>query len=169
DAELREAISHQLATTPLLPDGHGTPQVARGSSFLLGPIGEDTAVLAALADFGVQLLLLPASHASHARQLGATGQELAEVIDTVAMDGAGVAAWRRLYDVLQPWAEEHREALATLPVPLIANRMHRGPRATVHTTTPDFPPLPGLRVIEPEAWHPLLEQLGAESLTATEL
>ncbi|MGH3341833.1 MAG: sacsin N-terminal ATP-binding-like domain-containing protein, partial [Carbonactinosporaceae bacterium] len=63
--------------------------------------------------------------------------------------------------------ETEREALAGLPVPLADGRLVRSPRGVL-LPAPGFPQLPpsapqvfGLRVVHPDADHPLLERLGA--------
>lgn len=116
--------------------------------------------------------LLPAAWSGPGRRaaLGALGVRRLSTSDVVALV-SGVdrppAWWRRLYDGLA--AAPDREALAALPVPLADGRVVTGVRGVL---LPEAG-LPagaasalGLRVVHPDAAHPLLERLGAVPATA---
>ncbi|MBG0826464.1 hypothetical protein HS041_01530 [Planomonospora sp. ID67723] len=106
--------------------------------------------------------------------LGVKRVELAEVVDMLSGDLSGGAEesrepawWRSLYEVLPA---DDPEALGALPVPLADGRLVRGPRGTLVLTEGGsldlavLAPL-GLRVVHPEAAHPLLLRLGAAEAT----
>jgi hypothetical protein len=116
--------------------------------------------------------LLPAAWSAPAQRaaLNALGVRRLSTSDVVAVV-SGVdrppAWWRRLYDGLA--AAPDREALAALPVPLADGRVVTGVRGVLLPAAG----LPagaasalGLRVVHPEAAHPLLERLGAVPATA---
>jgi hypothetical protein len=65
--------------------------------------------------------------------------------------------WRRLYGALDG---AERDALAGLPVPLADGRLVRGPRGLLITDPGGLGAL-GLRIVHPDAAHPLLLRLGA--------
>ncbi|MBG0819489.1 hypothetical protein HS048_01765 [Planomonospora sp. ID91781] len=106
--------------------------------------------------------------------LGVKRVELADVVDLLAGDLSGETAadrdpawWRSLYEVLPA---DDLEALGALPVPLSDGRLVRGPRGTLVLTErgaldPDVLAPLGLRVVHPDAAHPLLLRLGAAEAT----
>ncbi len=123
---------------------------------------------------GVVPGLLPPPYAgrAHIQALDALGVgrlEVADVVGSVAGLDRPPAWWRDLYAALAdlgPRAD--RDALAALPVPLADGRTVTGARGTL---LPDEG-LPagavgvlGLRVVHPDAAHPLLERLGAQPAT----
>ncbi|GIH78500.1 sacsin N-terminal ATP-binding-like domain-containing protein [Planobispora longispora] len=106
--------------------------------------------------------------------LGVKRVELSDVVDMLAGDLSGGAGenrdpawWRSLYEVLPG---DDPEALGALPVPLADGRLVRGPRGTLMLTERGsldlavLGPL-GLRVVHPDAAHPLLLRLGSAEAT----
>ncbi|MFI6285895.1 sacsin N-terminal ATP-binding-like domain-containing protein [Streptomyces sp. NPDC051018] len=94
------------------------------------------------------------------RTLGVARVPLTEAIDRLAGLERDPSWWWRLYDSL---AGTDPERLSGLPVPLADNRTAIGPRQTLlplPDTSPQLTRL-GLKVVDPEAAHPLLEKLGA--------
>jgi hypothetical protein len=92
----------------------------------------------------------------------------AEVVAALAGVSGDPGWWRDVYAAFSPLAEvdpDVREALASLPVPLADGRVVTGPRTTLIADEP----LPGLRVVHPDAVHPLLVRLGAVEAGAAEL
>ncbi|MDF5757812.1 hypothetical protein [Spongiactinospora sp. TRM90649] len=183
DAEIRRAILRRLPAAPLLPalsppaerpDGEpvatdeGTPLVT----------GREAAVVAGPAEFLDRIApmvpgLLPAHwpprHPALAT-LGARRIDLADVIDLLsgdAVEDKDPSWWRSLYDVLPA---DDAEAVGALPVPLADGRLVRGPRGTLLLSDGSsldpavLVPL-GLRVVHPEAAHPVLLRLGAAEAT----
>ncbi|MFI6903760.1 sacsin N-terminal ATP-binding-like domain-containing protein [Nonomuraea sp. NPDC050394] len=107
----------------------------------------------------------PARHPAMA-SLGVRRVELADVIDLLSgegVEGRDPAWWHALYDVL-PYDDP--ESLGALPVPLADGRLVRGPRGTLMLTgaSLDLEAL-GLRIVHPDAAHPLLLRLGAAEAT----
>lgn len=98
----------------------------------------------------------PARHPGLAA-LGVRRLSLADVGDALAGLDREPAWWRRLYAALDG---ADRDALAGLPVPLADGRTVRGPRGLL-VTDPEGLGALGLRIVHPEAAHPLLLRLGA--------
>src|SRR5581483_9178892 len=99
----------------------------------------------------------PARHPALAA-LGVRRMSLADVTDALAeLGGLDAGWWRRLYAALDG---ADRDALAGLPVPLADGRLVRGPRGLLITDPTGLDAL-GLRIVHPEAAHPLLPRLGA--------
>ncbi len=99
--------------------------------------------------------------------LGVRRLSTADLMDLLAGVDRPASWWRRVYDGLADSPD--RDALTGLPVPLADGRMVTGPRGVL---LPDaglpaqaLGPL-GLRVVDPQATHPLLERLGARPATA---
>jgi len=186
DGAVREAALEALGTTPLLPrtDGEPTPTAPldaadatplpapgdaevrlvapRDAVALAAPLGDDEAVARA-----VGTVVVPQRYASVLRRLGARVLPLADLLDE--LPGAmPPARWRDVYAALAPHisAPAVRDALAGAPVPLADGRIARGARGLV------LPPAPsrdetsaagilGVRIVHPEAAHPVLERVGA--------
>ena len=96
------------------------------------------------------------------RQIGVT-----ELIDLLSTVDRPAFWWRSVYAALAETPD--RDALEGLPVPLVDGRTVTGPRGLL-LPDPELPaealePL-GLRAIDPDAVHPLLERLGAQPATA---
>ena len=191
DAALRRAILRRLPDTPLLPalsppaDREETARAA-GEAPADGTAEDgivvtprEAAVVAGPAEF-LQLVapmvpgLLPADwpprHPALAT-LGVRRIDLADVIDMLSGDAVAdkdPAWWRELYEVLPA---DDPEAVGALPVPLADGRLVRGPRGTLLLSADGggldlaaLEPL-GLRIVHPDAAHPLLLRLGAAEAT----
>ncbi|MEO3978630.1 molecular chaperone Hsp90 [Streptomyces sp. CAU 1734] len=106
--------------------------------------------------------LLPAGLERRAelRTLGVARVPLTEAIDRLAGLERDPGWWRRLYDSL---AGTDPDRLTGLPVPLADGRTTIGPRQTLLplADTPARLARLGLKVVHPDAAHPLLEKLGA--------
>ncbi|NUT43474.1 MAG: hypothetical protein HOV86_26145 [Thermoactinospora sp.] len=112
--------------------------------------------------------LLPAGWPSRHPALATLGVRqvgLADVVDLLsgeAVEGRDPSWWRELYDVLPA---DDPESLGALPVPLADGRLVRGPRGTLMLSGGlDLGPL-GLRIVHPDAAHPLLLRLGSAEAT----
>ncbi|MEJ8635733.1 sacsin N-terminal ATP-binding-like domain-containing protein [Streptomyces sp. MS2.AVA.5] len=94
------------------------------------------------------------------RTLGVARVPLTEAIDRLAGLEREPDWWRRLYDSL---AGVDPDRLTGLPVPLADSRTTIGPRQTLLplADTPQELARLGLKVVHPDAAHPLLEKLGA--------
>lgn len=91
------------------------------------------------------------------RALGVPRLDLAGLCALLAGVDRDPSWWRRLYDALPP----DRDQLGALPVPLADGSLAPSPRGLLLSSLPvDLSPL-GLRVVHPDAAHPLLSRLGA--------
>ncbi len=101
-------------------------------------------------------------------RLGVTVASLDDVVTDLSGLRLAPAQWRDLYAALDG---ADPESLAALPVPLADGRMVRGPRGTLlgDGTLPEGIAELGLRVVHPDAVHPLLGRLGAEVASARRL
>ncbi len=153
DAALGSAVLGLLRGAPVLP-GNGRP----ADAVVLDGAGDD--LVALLSD----LLpgLLPAAWsadrwAAPLRALGVRRVDLAGLTEILQGVDRPPPWWQRLYAALPP----DRDALGALPVPLADGRTAPGPRGLLLTdAVVDLTPL-GLRVVHPQAAHPLLLRLGA--------
>jgi hypothetical protein len=183
DADLREAALARLASAPILHTVEdGAPVRPRDAVALeRGTWASDPPVLAALAPVVAGLVSAPSSAEAALALLGVQRISLADLVDQLP-EQRDAAAWRQLYQGLSPLGADPaaREALSTLPVPLLDGRVVRGARGTVFvagTVPHDSVTLlvdAGLRVIDPAvADDPvaarLLERLGARAAGAEEL
>ena len=116
--------------------------------------------------------LLPASWSGRGRAaaltaLGVRRLSTADVVELVSGVDRPPAWWRELYAALADVPD--RETLTAVPVPLADGRMVTGVRGAL-LPDPDLPAAAagalGLRVVHPDAAHPLLERLGALPATA---
>ncbi|GAB2467830.1 sacsin N-terminal ATP-binding-like domain-containing protein [Xylanimonas ulmi] len=181
DAAIREAAIDALRTTPLLPAGDGALIAPRDAVLLVGPLGQDADVAAVL---GAVPLATPLH--TTARRLGARVAPVADLLEDLP-SGMAPAQWRAVYAALAPHAADPavREALAGAAVPLADGRVAHGARGLVMPATASEPtgssaaarPHPqgtdaaasalraaealGVRVVHPEATHPVLERVGA--------
>ncbi len=165
-----------LAEAGLVPAGAGSMPAAAVPVGRVAPpdaVVVDGATDALLAPLTVLLPgLLPAgwsgpAHRAALRAVGVRRLSTADIVALVSGVDRPATWWRTLYAGLAEVAD--REALAALPVPLADGRMVTGVRGVL---LPD-PALPadaasalGLRVVHPDAAHPLLERLGAVPATA---
>ncbi len=164
DAELHHAIRTALSATAFVP-------VAGGGRHRPGDVvvvdgldaAADPAALAGVMDG------LPApgwARTDVLAALGATIRPLSDVVDELAGLHLEPASWRHLYAALDG---TDQEALAALPVPLADGRVVRGPRGALlpGEVNPELVAPFDLRVVAPDAVHPLLRRLGAAEATAT--
>ena len=180
---LRDVPGHPLP----LDDGPAPAPVQhlvapRDAQLLSGEVGRDAAVVAVLGRSVPDLVDVPSSLQAVARSLGARSRELADLLDELP-GGMGPAAWREVYAVLAPHVGEPGvlDALGAVPVPLVDGRTARGARGVLLLGTeapaggeetgagPGFLALArslGLRLVHPDAAHPLLERLGATPSSA---
>ncbi|MEU7913526.1 sacsin N-terminal ATP-binding-like domain-containing protein [Microbispora bryophytorum] len=182
DAAIRREIVKALPDTPLLPtisEGVVPGNQARAVDGTAG-------FLAKIA--GLVPGLLPAGWASRhpaLTTLGVRRVDLADVVDMLsgeAVEDKDPAWWRSLYEVLPA---DDPEAIGAVAVPLADGRLVRGPRGTLvlsqesgafdpasslapldpaSSLAPLDPALLaplGLRIVHPDAVHPLLLRLGA--------
>ncbi|MFG1977708.1 sacsin N-terminal ATP-binding-like domain-containing protein [Nonomuraea fuscirosea] len=148
------------------PDGDGWVVPGREAAVVASASAE---LLDTVAGFVPGLLPAgwPARHPAMTA-LGVRRVELADVVDLLSGEAAEAREpswWRALYQVLPA---DDPESLGALPVPLTDGRLVRGPRGTLILTDGgaelDLSPL-GLRIVHPEAAHPVLLRLGAAEAT----
>ncbi|MBT2364755.1 molecular chaperone Hsp90 [Streptomyces sp. ISL-10] len=173
DGALRAAILARLPRTAFLeaavpPEGadddSGLPgrEAPRGlrpvEAEVLEGAGAETVTV--LAEVLPSLLPAGLERRVELRTLGVARVPLTEAIDRLAGLEREPGWWRRLYDSL---AGLDPDRLSGLPVPLADNRTTIGPRQTLLPLTDTPPHLArlGLKVVHPDAAHPLLEKLGA--------
>jgi hypothetical protein len=92
-----------------------------------------------------------------------------EVVELLAAATREPAGWHAVYDALEDAPD--RDALGALPVPLVGGRVVTGCRGALlpdGPVPPEVASLP-LRIVHPDAAHPLLERLGAVPATAAGL
>ncbi|OCI30604.1 hypothetical protein [Oerskovia enterophila] len=171
------------------PDASRHLVAPRDAQVLAGEVGRDPAVLRVLGRWVPGLVDVPSPFLAVARSLGVQARDLADVLDELPA-GMGPSSWREIYTVLAP----HRgqpgvlDALGAVTVPLADGRTVRGARGALLLTSderdpgtagtasaagsPPFLALArslGLRLVHPEAAHPLLERLGATVSSARTL
>lgn len=154
----------------LVPPGSDARRVAPANAVVVaGPPGEDPELVAALGTLVPGLVALPARYHAVARSLGATTVGLADLVDDLPT-GLPPARWREIYAALEPHTVEPAvlEALAGARVPLADGRTVTGVRGVF--VLPDDGAGPaltaiaqtlGVRVVHPEAAHPVLVRAGA--------
>ncbi|GAB3088145.1 sacsin N-terminal ATP-binding-like domain-containing protein [Isoptericola nanjingensis] len=183
DAAVRDAALDALRSAPLLPAPPDTtspteetgPVAARvapaDATVLVGAAGDDPRLVGVLAGVVPGLVALTTSQQGVARRLGATPTTLADVVADLP-GGLRAARWYALCDALEPYAADPGvlEALAGARVPLADGRTASGVRGTVVLPEDDDDPALaavartlGVRVVHPDAAHPLLVRAGASS------
>ncbi|MGW2094481.1 sacsin N-terminal ATP-binding-like domain-containing protein [Promicromonospora sukumoe] len=169
DAAIRASAAEALRDTPLLrPSAEDVPVAPRDAAFVAGPLGEEPALARALAT-GVprSLVTVPVRYQALARSLGADAVDLADLAEALPPEPGAV---RAALDALAPHAGEPAvlEAVAGMPLPLVDGRVARGARGTVLLDTPRLAGIAralGVRVVHPDAAHPVLERAGAAPTT----
>jgi hypothetical protein len=167
DARLRAAILARLPGVPFLPAADpAAPRVTPRDAILL-----ETAragLVSFLAPLLPGLIGGPMRHQAY-QSLEVRRLPLAELADSLASIDRPPSWWRRLYDTLGDADTREIAELGALPVPLADGRLVRGPRGlllpTPGITHPARLAALGLRVVHPDAAHPLLARLGAIEAT----
>lgn len=168
DAALRRAIIERLPDTPFLagaePDSRIRPRDAVSVS-----AGDQLITLLTSVLSGLLPAVRPTRHAAlRALEVRILGP--ADLADLLVELRRAPAWWHDLYTALEG---ADPEALGALPVPLADDRLVRGPRGlllpadelrAVLAEPEPLAPL-GLRVVHPDAAHPLLRRLGAVDAT----
>ncbi len=167
DGALRREISARLPGTAMLAAAD-EPQLLlrpRDALAMAPPVGADERAVAELATWIAGLVHAPRPADAAFAALGVRRMELAELVEQLP-HAQDPERWRRLYDVLDPYAADPRgrEALAAIGVPLAGGQLSRGARGLL-LGTEGVPAQAisqlGVRVVDPGAAHGLLERLGA--------
>ncbi|MFE6303614.1 sacsin N-terminal ATP-binding-like domain-containing protein [Nocardiopsis sp. NPDC057823] len=163
DAGFRARVAEPLRSTPFLTTETGAP-VAPRDAVLLDTGGAGlSAVLAELIPGLLPGRLNPRHPALAALRVHRLGA--ADIADLLADTDRPPSWWAGLYAALAAGADT--DELGALPVPLADGRLVRGPRSLL---VPQEGPDPidaealaalGVRLVHPEAVHPLLLRLGA--------
>jgi hypothetical protein len=177
DSRLRDLVLAELRAATWLPPAADDEDLAPARAVVLDLPGEELARL--VSDVLPGVLHGALGTQRHARALAALGisrMRAAELVAAVTGTNRPPTWWHRLYAALDPIAEVDssvREELAALPVPLIDGRTLPGPAGTllIDQELAELSELDvtGLRVVHPDAAHPLLERLGARPARSTDL
>jgi hypothetical protein len=167
DVKLRQAIVDRLPDLPFLPSASGGKRVSPRDALLLD-LAAPAALAPYLADLLPSLISGPSRHPAYAT-LGIRRMPMADLADLVATLERPAAWWRGLYAALADVDAVGLPELGALPVPLADGRLIRGPRGVLLpgpglTDPAALAPL-RLRIVDPEAAHPLLARLGALEAT----
>ncbi len=177
DARLAGAIVSRLPGIPFLPAVGGDPEADISGVLVAGRVRPRDAVLLGTSAAGLpewlapvlpNLVAGPVRHPAWAA-LGVRRMPLAELSDLLASLAREPSWWHGLYTALADVPPEERAELGALPVPLADGRLVRGPRGLL-LPGPGLEhagrlAVLGLRVVAPEAAHPLLTRLGAVEAT----
>jgi hypothetical protein len=177
DARLAGAVVSRLPGLPFLPAAGRDPEADASGALVPDRVRPRDAVLLAssaaslvdwLAPVLPNLVAGPARHPAWG-VLGVRRMPLAELADLLASLDREPSWWRGLYRALADVPAEERAELGALPVPLADGRLVRGPRGLL-LPGPGLEhaarlAVLGLRVVDPEAAHPLLARLGAVEAT----
>ncbi|HVW41305.1 MAG TPA: molecular chaperone Hsp90 [Amycolatopsis sp.] len=174
DAQLRDAVTRELGAQPWLPTAGadipalGARVLSVESPRLVEMIGDLVPRLVTLSGPDPARVLVP---------VGAERLDVPELVDTLTGVERPPGWWRDLYDVLLPLLEAHSvsaDDLGALPVPLADDRTLPGPRGALLFDGDLLDSLAGadivgLRLVHPDAVHPLLERLGAKRAEPADL
>ncbi len=171
DAALRDAVLAALRRTRWLPDASGGQAVPADALVLDVPL---PALAELLADVTPNLLdaeLAAPRHAAALAALGVTRLRPAAIAELLAGLDRPPSWWRSCYSALFPLLDADpaaREELGALPVPLADGRTVTGPRGVLLGDVAGAVTAE-LRLVHPDAVHPLLERLGARPVGPAEL
>jgi hypothetical protein len=174
DSTLRDLILAELRSAAWLPGV--TESLAPASARVLEIPSDDVADL--LSDVIPNLAAAGLAQPRHAHALAAlevSRLRMPEIVAALTGIDQEPGWWRRLYAAISPYADNDgtiRDNLGGLPVPLVDGRTLPGPRGTLLADDPEFLSdldVPGLRLVHPDAAHPLLQRLGARHAGASEL
>ncbi|MGH3717952.1 MAG: sacsin N-terminal ATP-binding-like domain-containing protein [Pseudonocardiaceae bacterium] len=171
DATLREAVLEALRHTRWLPAASGGQVTPAQAMVLDVPLPE---LVELLAEVTPELLDAELSAPAHTAALTALGVRRLAAVDIAELLGGlerPPSWWRRCYSALVALLDADpaaREELGALPVPLADGRTVTGPRGVLLGEVDARVPTE-LRLVHPDAAHPLLERLGARPVGPAEL
>lgn len=172
DAALRTDVVDRLRETAWLPSAAGPDVAPAEAAVLEGGTPELVDLLAELIPGLLRAELGGPGHAGALTALDVRRLGPADAVGVLAGLERAPDWWHRCYDAFAVLAEAGpagREELGALPVPLIDGRTVTGPRGVLLAGDLPAPDVPGLRLVHPDAQHPLLERLGARTVDAAEL
>jgi hypothetical protein len=176
DAAVGEAVTEVLEGARWLPSADGETVLAPGRARVLEPAGSPE--LAGMVADAIPELLADSARSAPRAALTALGVRpigLAELADRLAALRLPPPRWHALYEALAATVDgvpDARDELAALPVPLVDGRTVTGPRSTlILDADPEWVArvagtlarldVAGVRIVHPDAVHPLLTALGA--------
>lgn len=159
DSQLREAVLSQLATASLAQSADDDRRLEAARAVVLQPSTPE--LVSVFADVVDGLVAHEWSRSGALVDLlGAKPLALADALDRLVEVVQPAAWWWRLYDAL---VDVDSSSLDGLPVPLVDGRVVRGVRTCVLSEGDPAPLVElGLRVVHPDAAHPLLSRLGGQ-------
>ncbi len=174
DAALRGAVLEALRHTRWLPGASGGEVAPAGALVLDVPLPELAELLAEVTPDLLDGELSAPAHTAALTALGVTRLPPAAIVELLAGLDRPPSWWRRCYSALFPLLDADpaaREELGALPVPLADGRTVTGPRGVLLGECADVAgEVPAdLRLVHPDAAHPLLERLGARPVGPAEL
>jgi hypothetical protein len=171
DAALREAILQALRQTRWLPGARGGAIAPVVALVLDVPLPELAELLADVTPDLLDAKLAASAHIAALAALGVTRLRPVAIAELLAGLKRPPSWWRRCYAALAPLLDVDpttREELGALPVPLADGRTVTGPRGVLLGDVDGVMP-PELRLVHPDAVHPVLERLGARPAGPAEL
>lgn len=175
DGRIREAILDDLAAGAWLPAADGDADLVPDRAVALPGLTDELAdVLGEVVPGLVIPELCGPRHSSALSAVGVHRLGLARLAELLSGHERDPKWWNRLYEALTPLVVDAvaAEELASLPVPLSDGRTVTGPRTTVLATQLQdvgAVSMPWVRLVHPEAAHPLLARLGAGTVTVEDL
>ncbi|WP_068280259.1 molecular chaperone Hsp90, partial [Aldersonia kunmingensis] len=175
DRLLRDALVSELRGRTWLPVVGNAGGVRPPAGSVLPGLTPELAELLAEA---VPALVIPElsdqRHAAMLAELGVRRLGLADATEALRNVNRDPHWWQRLYSALEPLLVDRLAAdeLGGLPVPLADGRVVTGPRTTLIGEFTGFArplPLHWARLVHPDAAHPLLGRLGAQTANALDL
>jgi hypothetical protein len=173
DAALRDAVLEALRHVQWLPGASGGEIAPADAVVLDVPLPELTDLLADVTPELLDAEMAGPAHIAALTALGVTRLRPAAIVVLLPGLDRPPQWWWRCYSTLFPLLDADpaaREELGALPVPLADGRTVTGPRGVLLGGSVDVAGVPTeLRLVHPDAAHPLLERLGAQPVGPAEL
>ncbi len=171
DAALRDGVLEALRLARWLPAACGG-QVRPVDALVLDvPLPELAELLGGVSPQLLDAELAAPAHTAALAALGVARLRPVDIAELLAGLTRPPSWWRSCYAALAPWLDADpsaREELGALPVPLADGRTVTGPRGVLVGEVDGAAPTE-LRLVHPDAVHPLLERLGARLVGPAEL
>ncbi|MDQ3764207.1 MAG: ATP-binding protein, partial [Actinomycetota bacterium] len=173
DAALHDAVLAALRHARWLPGASGGEVVPADALVLDVPLPELAELLVEVTPNLLDAELAAPAHTAALAALGVDRLRPAAIADLLAGLDRPPSWWQRCYAALTPLLDADpaaREELGALPVLLADGRTVTGPRGTLLGDIPVTGAMTEqLRLVHPDAAHPLLERLGARPVGPAEL